>query len=105
MVGAFQTNVPPTPLPGADSTTAPSSMPIERKATVIGVPVRVVLVVEVELVVVIAAVAHTDGDPVHIQPGSTVQLAEQPSPPVVLPSSHSSRELTTPSPHGVATMA
>jgi hypothetical protein len=36
--------------------------------------------------------------PVHVASGSTEQTAEQPSPPVVLPSSHASPPTLTPSP-------
>ncbi len=37
--------------------------------------------------------------PVHVKPGSTSQLGEQPSPDAVLPSSHASSGPATPSPH------
>ena len=53
MVVAVEMAAPPTPLPGADSPRVPSSVAIERKATVTGVVARVVVVLEdVEVVVV-----------------------------------------------------
>src|SRR5262245_36558648 len=42
-----------------------------------------------------AAGVHTDGSPVHVQQGSTRHSASQPSPAVVLPSSHVQRVATT----------
>ena len=41
---------------------------------------------------------HLLGLPLHLHPSSSLQVAEQPSPAVVLPSSHSSGGTTTPSP-------
>lgn len=54
MLVPVEITAPPTPLPGEDSPRLPSSAPIDRNATVTGVPPRVVVVLdEVELVVVL----------------------------------------------------